>query len=57
MCDSTTKLAINNKLFLLYINKREVLSEALFSSFEFCTSEFVDDTDNRQTFNFGKNLL
>ncbi len=36
---------------------REVLSEVLFSSFEFCANGFVDDTDNGQTFNFGKNLL
>ncbi len=57
MCDSTTKLAVNNKLYLLYINRKEVLSEALFSSFEFCTNGFVDDTDDGQTFNFGKKLL
>ncbi len=47
----------NNKLHLLYNNRREVLSEALFSSFEFCANGFVDDTDDRQTFYFGKNLL
>ncbi len=41
----------------MYNNRREVLSEALFSSFEFCANEFVDDTDDGQTFNFGKNLL
>jgi hypothetical protein len=29
----------------------------LFSSFEFCANRFVDDTDDGQTFNFGKNLL
>ena len=37
--------------------RREVLSEALFSSFEFCADGFVDDTDDGQTFNFGKNIL
>ncbi len=33
------------------------MSEALLSSFEFCANGFVDDTDDGQTFNFGKNLL
>jgi len=34
-----------------------LLSEALFSSFEFCANGFVDDTNDGQTFNFGENLL
>ncbi len=40
-----------------YINRRDVLSKALFSSFEFCADGFVDDTDDGQTFNFGRNVL
>ena len=28
-----------------------------FLHFEFCADGFVDDTDDGQTFNFGKNLL
>ena len=31
------------------MNRREVLSKALFSSFEFCADGFVDDTDDGQT--------
>jgi hypothetical protein len=32
--------------------------EKLFeTSFEFCADGFVDDTNDEQTFNFGKNLL
>jgi hypothetical protein len=36
----------------------KTFSEKLFeTTFEFCADGFVDDTDDGQTFNFGKKLL
>jgi hypothetical protein len=47
-------IRMTDRLLILAKTFSEKLIE---TSFEFCADGFVDDMDDGQTFNFGKNLL